>query len=244
MSQIGFLSYLFLVAFLSALGSLFPLLKKLKKWQLRLGISFGAGVLLSTAFVHILPEIAKVLEGDVGIPILAGFLILYLLEKFVMVHPCEEGDCHFHKIGAAAFWGISFHSLLDGVALGASLAFPPLTFAVFLAIAVHKVPAAISLSTILIYNGDYTRKKIIILSLLFSLTTPLGALLSWVILGEFSQSFLCMALGFSMGTFLSIAISDLLPKVHEGEWNEKAGNMAALFLGVFIIWIGKLALPH
>lgn len=244
MSVVSIFSYLFGVAFLSALGSLLPLFKKLERWHLRIAISFGAGVLLSTAFIHILPAISAPLGDQVGVPILTGFLVIYLLEKFVMVHPCEEGDCSFHKVGTAAFWGISFHSLLDGVALGASLAFPPLTLAVFLAIVIHKVPSAISLSSILMYDGAYSREKIIKLSLLFSLTTPIGAILSWTLLGELPQSVLFVAMGFSMGTFLSISISDLLPQVHRGEWGEKAGNITALFFGIFVIWFASFEVLH
>jgi len=176
----------------------------------------------------------------VGFPILAGFLLLYILEKFVMIHPCEEGDCHFHQMGTAAFWGISFHSFLDGLTLGASMAFPPLTLVVFLAIAVHKFPAAISLSSILIYDGRYTREKIFKLACLFSLTTPLGALVSWMIVEDLSSKTLCMVLGFSLGTFLSIAVADLLPQVHSGPWKEKILNMTAIFMGIFVIWIGKM----
>jgi zinc and cadmium transporter len=233
-----------MVVFLSIFGSLLPLFRKPEKWLLRMGISFGAGVMLATAFTQVLPEISMPLGKNVGVPILSGFLLLYILEKFVMVHPCEEGGCSFHKIGAAAFLGISFHSFLDGIALGASLALPPLTFAVFLAIVVHKIPEAISLSTILIYDGAYNKEKILKLALWFSLTTPLGALFSMMIFKNLPDSVLYTALGFSMGTFLSIAISDLLPQVHGGDWNEKSRNIAALFLGIFLICLGKLAELH
>lgn len=236
--------YLILVALLSFAGSLFPLFRKLEKRQLRLGISFGAGVLLSTAFLHMLPEISESLGENVGVPILSGFLVLYILEKFVMVHPCEEGECDYHRIGTVAFVGISFHSILDGIALGASLAFPPLTLAVFLAIMAHKIPEAISLSTILMYDGAYPKERIIKLALWFSLTAPVGAVFSWLVLGEIFTDFFSVVLGFSMGTFLSIAISDLLPQVHGGDWREKGGNIAALFLGIFFIWAGKVAMGH
>ncbi|MBI5186638.1 MAG: ZIP family metal transporter [Nitrospinae bacterium] len=244
MTSTKFYLYLLLVAFLSIFGSLLPLFRKPEKWLLRMGISFGAGVMLATAFTKILPEISGPLGEGVGAPVLAGFLILYILEKFVMVHPCEEGDCDSHKIGPAAFLGISFHSFLDGIALGASMSLPPLTLPVFLAIVVHKVPEATSLSAILIYDGAYPRKKIWKLALMFSMTTPLGAILSTMLFKNLPDSVLYTALGFSMGTFLSIAISDLLPQVHGGDWNEKARNMAALFFGIFVIFMEKFVEPH
>ena len=36
-----------------------------------------------------------------------------------MMHPCEEEGCSFHHMGMAAFFGITLHSLIDGLALGA-----------------------------------------------------------------------------------------------------------------------------
>ena len=43
------------------------------------------------------------------------------MERFVFIHACEEHECDIHQIGIPAFLGISLHSLLDGVALGAGL---------------------------------------------------------------------------------------------------------------------------
>jgi len=62
------------------------------------------------------------------------------MERFVFIHACEEHECDIHQMGIPAFLGISLHSLLDGVALGAGLLLPQLGPVVLLAVIVHKMP--------------------------------------------------------------------------------------------------------
>jgi zinc transporter ZupT len=63
---------------------------------------------------------------------------------------------------------------LDGIALGAGLILPQLGPVVLLAVIVHEMPDSMSISSILLAAG-WNRRKVAILNLLFSLTTPIGA---------------------------------------------------------------------
>ncbi len=67
---------------------------------------------------------------------------------------------------------------------------------------------------------------------LFSLITPLGAVASMLVLENIDIYPLSMALGVSAGTFLYIAIGDLLPTVHE-EHEKKYKNLVCFCLGIF-----------
>ncbi|MDP2603781.1 MAG: hypothetical protein Q8S00_14485 [Deltaproteobacteria bacterium] len=71
---------------------------------------------------------------------MSGFLLIFVMERFVFIHACEEHECDIHQMGIPAFLGISLHSLLDGVALGAGLLLPQLGAVVLLAVIVHKMP--------------------------------------------------------------------------------------------------------
>ena len=82
---------------------------------------------------------------------------------------------NIHQMGIPAFLGISLHSLLDGIALGAGLILPQLGPVVLLAVMVHKMPDSMSISSILLAAG-WNRRKVEIVNLLFSLTTPIGAM--------------------------------------------------------------------
>ena len=162
--------YLPTVVFISLLGGFLPLMRALSQRALALLLSFSAGVLLGAVFFHMLPEVGNVLGANLGMPVLAGFLLIFVMERFVFVHACEEHDCDIHQMGIPAFLGISLHSLLDGIALGAGLILPQLGPVVLLAVIIHKMPDSMSISSILLSAG-WDRRKVGKLNLLFSLTT-------------------------------------------------------------------------
>lgn len=232
-----FFIYLTAIFIISMCGALIPLVRKWSKGAFRLIISFGAGVFFGACFFHMLPETTEALGKNVGIPILVGFFIIYILEKFIMVHACDEDACDFHAVGTSAFVGISFHGFLDGVSMGAGFIAQNIVFMMFLAIIIHKFPSALSLTGILIH-GEYKKKTIIKLAVIFALTTPVGALLSFFIFKDLNEFFLAWAIGISSGTFLYIATSDLLPLVHQHN-SKKYYNLLSLIAGLFVMLLGK-----
>ena len=233
--------YLPTVILVSLLGGFLPLLRELSQRALALLLSFSAGVLLGAVFFHMLPETGRVLGDDIGFPVLCGFLLIFVMERFVFLHACEERDCDIHHMGIPAFLGISLHSLLDGVALGAGLILPQLGPVVLLAVLIHKMPDSLSISSILLSAG-WQRRKVARLSLLFALTTPAGALLAFLFFRVLSEKSIAMAIGISSGTFLAIATADILPQVHR---IEQRNPLTLLFLaaGLAVSWTGKLLVP-
>jgi zinc and cadmium transporter len=226
------------VILLTLSGGLLPLLRTWDRRAVRLLLAFGTGVFLGAVFLHMIPEAAVHLGARLGPAVLAGFLLIYLLERFVMVHPCEEEGCDFHRMGIAAFVGITLHSLIDGFALGAGLSIASLSVAVTLAIVLHKLPASLALSGILLHC-DYPRSRIVLMMLFFSISTPLGAVFSFGVLPELTGEALHYAIAFSAGTFLAIATADLLPQVHsapEGRFR----NLFALFAGILVMTLTGL----
>ena len=229
------------VLLLAAAGGLLPLLHEWNRRTIRLLLAFGTGVLLGAAFCHMIPEAVEELGGGVGMPVLAGFLTIYVMERFIMLHPCEEEACSFHHMGLAAFLGITLHALIDGFAMGAGLIVPTLGVPVTAAILLHKLPASVSLTGILLHC-EYPRRRIAMMAILFAFATPLGAFISWVFLAEMQGPPLHYAVAFSAGTFLAIATADLLPQIHspaEGRWV----NLAALFVGILAMWLSAAHEP-
>ena len=113
--------------------------------------------------------------------------------------------------------GLVIHAAADGIALGASSSASNtgLSFIIFLAIMVHKAPAAFGLTSVLLKQGLSKRSARSHL-LLFSLAAPAGALLTWVAahalgVGRFgnvesTEWWTGMLLLFSGGTFLYVAM--------------------------------------
>lgn len=229
--------YLPTVIFISLVGGFVPLLRELSQRALALLLSFSAGVLLGAVFFHMLPETAKALGETIGWPILSGFLLIFVMERFVFIHACEEHECDIHQMGIPAFLGISLHSLLDGIALGAGLLLPQLGPVVLLAVIVHKMPDSISISSILLSAG-WQRRKVAALNVLFALTTPVGALLAYLFFRTLSEAEVAVAIGISAGTFLAIATADILPQVHRIEQRNPM-TLICLVLGLAVSWISR-----
>jgi len=98
-------AYAFAILVGALFGGALPLLGRVQRNDL--GLSFSAGVMLGAAFFHMLPEPAQG-AGLSAIPfVLVGFLFLFLLERFVLVHVCAEP-------GPAA----AAHGPAPGLALG------------------------------------------------------------------------------------------------------------------------------
>jgi len=227
-----FLIFVFIITFFAGW---IPTVKIWSQQTFRMLISFCAGILLGAVFFHMLPEVSPILGQRLGVPIIIGFLGIYVLEKFVMVHPCEEGACNYHKIGMAAYVGIGFHSLLDGVAIGAG-SMLNLSIVVLLAVTLHRFPAALALSSILVKGGDFSTKKILVSMFLFSLATPVGAIFALTALKDMDSYPIGIALAVSAGIFLYISIGDLLPTVHEMD-EKKYNNLICLFLGLLVMML-------
>lgn len=113
---------------------------------------------------------------------------------------------------AATTTGLVIHAAADGIAMGASSSTSNtrLGFIIFIAIMVHKAPAAFGLTSVLLRQGLSKRAARAHL-LIFSLAAPAGAIATWFLIallggsnleGENGQWWTGMLLLFSAGTFL------------------------------------------
>jgi zinc and cadmium transporter len=122
------------------------------------------------------------------------------------------------------FFGLAVHTLIDGIALGASVAaegrgeaagFAP-GLAVFLAIALHKPLDALSITSLMAAGGWSPQTRMYV-NAGFALVCPLGTLLFFFgadSLGNMQHLCIGYALCFSAGVFLCISLGDLLPELH------------------------------
>ncbi len=124
--------------------------------------------------------------------------------------------------GGAAL-GLTLHSVIDGVALAASVEAEAhgaghgllVGVATFLVIALHKPFDAMVIGT-LMAAGGWSRTSRHVVNGLFALAIPVGVLLFQWGAGQLvaeSSGFVGCALAFAGGTFICIAASDLLPEL-------------------------------
>lgn len=236
MSNLQFILAGLLAVILTMAGGSIPVIRKWKEDHLHSFISFSAGVLLSTAFIHILPD---AIHGSdpflIGLCILASFLFLFILEKFIMLHPCEESHCDYHTIGIAAFVGMSIHTFFDGFALASAFFVKGLGWVVFFAIMAHKIPASFSLAVIL-KKGGWSTLRILFFIFIFGLIIPFGAFTSHYIIKSIGDQAVEIALALSLGTFIYISTSDFLPEVHRAH-SSRLKNLISFLSGIVLMTI-------
>ncbi len=195
--------------------------------------------------------------------LLGGFLAMFFIERFFCYHHHDvPGEDHEHALDHAgcghkhhdhdepahhdvtwsgAALGLFLHSLLNGVALAASVANSHGDTALaglgtFLVIFLHKPFDAMTIG-MLMARGGYSLAWRHTINVLFSLAIPLGVLVFYFGLasadGTSSSLVAAYALAFSAGTFLCIASSDLLPELQFHQ-HDRGMLSTALLLGLAI----------
>ena len=151
--------------------------------------------------------------------------------------------------GSAAF-GLAVHSLVGGIALASAVAadfrvgkgMMGAGLGVFVATLVHKPADALTITALMLHAGA-GRRLTHLVNLGFALMIPLGVALFWIgtqASAWFSPgSWTSAALAFSAGTFLCIALSDLLPEL-QFHSHDRLKLSIALLTG-FALMVGTAA---
>jgi zinc and cadmium transporter len=146
--------------------------------------------------------------------------------------------------GSTAF-GLAVHSLVGGVALASAVAadfdvrdhLGPAGLGVFVATLVHKPADALTITSLMMRAGA-GRWFAHLINLAFALMIPAGVVLFSFGVGGMrpgaSASWTAGALAFSAGTFLCIALSDLLPEL-QFHSHDRLKLSVALLAGVVIM---------
>jgi zinc and cadmium transporter len=159
-----------------------------------------------------------------------------------------------------AVLGLTIHTFTNGVGLASlvqvdaehqgahagplAVVFPGITL--FLAIVLHKPADALAISMVLSRKGASGR-KIALVQFGFALMVPVGvmafALTQGAIADNLRSQLTGAALAFSAGTFLFIALSDLLPEV-QFHRHDRVPLFTALVAGVVLMGGIALLEPH
>ncbi|KAH7719928.1 ZIP Zinc transporter [Aphelenchoides avenae] len=157
---------------------------------------------------------AHVDPSSTGLPLVLGFLFMLLVDQITKSSHAGARS----KLTATV--GLVVHAAADGIALGSAFGTNKLDvqMVVFLAIMLHKAPAAFALVSFLVLEGlekFRVRKHL----LAFSLAAPIGTLITYYVLstsggGMLSSSFATGVLMlFSAGTFIYVSTVHILPEL-------------------------------
>ena len=217
-------------------------------------LSLTGGVLLGVGMLHLLPHAWMQLDRDIEKTmgwVLAGFFLMFLLERAFHGHDHHDHDGHAAPAPAGrsfawcgAFAGLALHSLADGAALAASVGSDAAHgvgllagFATFLAILLHKPFDSGIIATLMIDAGASPRTRLVV-NALYAAVVPLGAfgfLTSLTLFGGRQDAVLGIAMAMAAGAFLCIAAADLLPEV-QFHSHDRVLLTTALAMGLAIAW--------
>jgi zinc and cadmium transporter len=201
---------------------------------------------------------AKILSTMTAL--LAGMLLMFLIERFFCFHHHDVPDetplqhehdhehgsnCHHHDAAhhditwSGAAIGMTLHSIIDGVALAASVQHRDdnsmlAGFGTFLVILLHKPFDSLTIG-MLMARGNWSPVWRHAVNGLFALAIPVGVLAFYFLKDRSGSNvasadlFIAHALAFSAGTFLCISLSDLLPELQFHQHDRVKLTLALLF---------------
>ncbi|OGD31442.1 hypothetical protein A3C91_04070 [Candidatus Azambacteria bacterium RIFCSPHIGHO2_02_FULL_52_12] len=207
-------------------------------------VSFSAGALLGDVFLHLLPEAMEGAPSVLGVSVLvlAGITLFFVLEKFIhwfhrheYTHwflPPHEDEKKVHPMALTNLIGDGLHNFIDGMVIaGSFLISVPVGIATTLAVAFHEIPQEIGNFGVLIHSG-LSVGRALWLNFLSALTAVVGAIVV-LLAGAQSDAFLAFIIALTIGGFIYIAGSDLIPELHKEQSTKNAVYQVALFgLGI------------
>ncbi|HED64089.1 MAG TPA: hypothetical protein ENJ09_00910 [Planctomycetes bacterium] len=212
-------------------GALVPLWAGRSQTVLHLFVAASTGLFLGILCLHLLPE-ALSTHGGLPAPwpgalLLGGVLVLYLLQH--QVFSASGHDPHT-TAGWGALLGFSLHALATGLALAAATGEWEMELALLVPLLAHKLAEGFSLAAVFSL-ADFSRARTLAVVALFSLATPAGLLAGDALLAHLSRAGAQGFAAFASGTFLFVAVGDLLPELFHGK-GERGTRVLALVLGL------------
>lgn len=201
-------------------------------------VSFAAGALLGDVFLHLIPELIEENNFTLQTSFLAlgGILLFFIVEKIVHWQHCHiphNGD-HPHPFVATNLIGDGVHNFLDGLIIGASyLINIPVGIATTIAVIFHEIPQEIGDFGVLIHGG-FTKGKALLFNFLSALTAVAGGLIA--VLASDLVSIADYLIPITIGGFIYIAGSDLIPELHKNfETKKSIFQIIALIAGIAVM---------
>lgn len=234
----------------NVLGGLFVARRQWSHRFLKYFIALGAGFMLATALLEMIPESVKLAGGPrtihlpgctysivfspefIFVLVLAGYFLVHFFEHTVAPHFHFGEETHHAEVSHAhasyaALLGLVIHTFFDGVAIASGLLVSTwLGGVIFTAVFLHKIPEGFTVSSLMLASGQ-SRAASFASSAILGAATLAGMALMFAL-----RSTVADALPFSAGVTLYVAASDLIPEVNR---EPHAGMAVLVFVGVAIL---------
>lgn len=208
-----------------------------KHWDrsyLRYFVALGAGFMLATSIVEMVPASLEIRGRSAAFLVLLGYLIIHFFEHTVTPHFHFGEETHrdefldIHKSYSVLF-GLVIHTFFDGIAIASGFIVSNwLGWIIFLAVFLHKIPEGFTITSVMLASGK-SRGASWAASVALGAATLAGVLTMAVFRHEVSAG-----LPLAAGVTIYVAASDLMPEVNK----EPGVRMALLvFIGVGCLFL-------
>jgi ZIP family zinc transporter/zinc and cadmium transporter len=208
-----------------------------KNWQrsyLRYFVALGAGFMLATSLVEMVPESIQLRGPRAGFLVLLGYLLVHFFEHTVTPHFHFGEETHAHEFihahkGYSVLLGLLIHTFFDGIAIASGFIVSDwLGWIIFLAVFMHKIPEGFTIASVMLASGR-SRGFAWGASVLLGLATIAGVMT----MAAFGRE-VGFGLPLSAGVTIYVAASDLIPEVNQ----ETGVRMAVLvFVGAASMFV-------
>lgn len=208
-----------------------------KHWDrsyLRYFVALGAGFMLATSIVEMVPASLEIRGRSAAFLVLLGYLIIHFFEHTVTPHFHFGEETHrdefldIHKSYSVLF-GLVIHTFFDGIAIASGFIVSNwLGWIIFLAVFLHKIPEGFTITSVMLASGK-SRGASWAASVALGAATLAGVLTMAVFRHEVNAG-----LPLAAGVTIYVAASDLMPEVNK----EPGVRMALLvFIGVGCLFL-------
>ncbi len=230
-------------------------------------LSLAAGALMSTAFMHLLPEAFESEAGahELFALLLAGLVFFFLLDKAELWHHGHEhhhsdghghGHAHHHAHahahthaprsgGWAVLAGDSVHAFGDGILIASAfMADMRLGAVAALAVLAHEVPHHMGDLVVLRQTSGTQRTALVKVSLAGTVTA-LGGLVGYFLLSQLDD-LLPYFLVAASSSFVYVALADLIPQLQKRlSLGQTVAQVGWLLAGIaMVVLVSSLAHHH
>jgi zinc and cadmium transporter len=208
-----------------------------KHWDrsyLKYFVALGAGFMLATALVEVLPT-SLAISGERGaFLVLVGYLLIHFFEHAVTPHfhfgeeTHADEFVHSHK-SYSILVGLIIHTFFDGIAIASGFIVSNwLGWVIFLAVFLHKIPEGFTVSSVMLASG---RSR----GIAWGASMVLGAAtLAGVLTMALFRHQVSYGLPLAAGVTIYVAATDLMPEVNR---EPGVGMALVVFLGVGMLFL-------
>lgn len=186
-------------------------------------LAFSASIMILLSIVELIPEGFIYLEYKFKflIATIILFLMIFIgnfLSKSInkKIAKQKEINSNLYRVGVLSMIALMLHNLPEGIlTFLSSMVDIEMGLKYGVAIMLHNIPEGIAIA-VPIYYATKNKRKAIKATFLSGLSEPLGAILAWIFLRNFINSFLIsLILLFVAGLMISISINDIFDEANK-----------------------------